>query len=156
MIKKLSGLLCAVALSLTLFACGGNSNEKTADLNQVLTQIESQITLGDMVTYSTDDLKAAYGIDAADVKQSVAKVASDGLKADEIIMIEAVDAAAATRIEEKLQAHYEAKSNENITYNPEQYAMIQKCSVKRDGNFVTLFLSAHADQMTSAFEAALQ
>ena len=156
MVKKLSGLLCAVTLSLTLFACGGDPAAKTADLNQVLAQIESQATLGDMVTYSPDDLKAAYGIDAADVKQSVAKVASDGLKADEIIMIEAVDDAAAKRIEEKLQTHYEAKSNENITYNPEQYAMIQTCSVKRNGNFVTLFLSADADKMTSAFEAAFQ
>ena len=153
--KKWLGLFFAMALSLTLFACGEASG-KTADLNAVMTQIESQVALGDMVEYSTADLQNAFGIEAADVKQSAVKVAADGLKADEVILIEAVDDAAASRIEQKLQAHYEAKGKENITYNPEQYAIIQKCSVKRNGNIVTLFLSTEADKMDAALASALQ
>lgn len=155
MLKKISVLLCAAALSVTLFACGGEGGKNT-DLNAVMTQISSQVTLNDMMDYTVDDLKAAFGIDAADVKQCVAKVASDGLKADEVIMIEAVDSSAADRIQDKLQAHYQAKANENISYNPEQYAVITKCSVEREGNFVTLFLSPDAAKMTSAFQSALQ
>lgn len=155
MLKKLSVILCAAALSVSLVACGGEASQN-ADLNAVMSQITEQVTLDGMMDYTVDDLKAAFGIDAADVKQCVAKVASDGLTADEIIMIEATDSSSAERIKDKLQSHYQAKANENISYNPEQYAMISKCSVERNGNFVTLFLSPDAEKMTAAFEAALQ
>lgn len=155
MMKKLSLAVCAAALSLTLFACGGEAT-KNANLEEVMSQISSQVTLGDMMDYSKEDLKGAYGINPEDVKQSVAKVASDGLSADEIVMIEAVDSDAAVRIREKLQDRYQAKANENINYNPTEYAVIQKCSVQREGNFVTMFISDDAAKMTSTFESALQ
>lgn len=155
MLKKLSVLFCAALLSLTLFACGGGDT-KTVDLNDVMSQISTQVTLGDMMDYSTEDLKGAFGIDAADVKQCVAKVASDGITADEVIMIEAVDNNAATRVFDQLTAHYQAKANENINYNPGQYAVISKCSVEREGNFVTLFISPDAAKMTAAFESAVK
>ena len=155
MFKKLSVVVCAAALSLALFACG-EGETKSANLNDVMSQISTQVSMGDMMDYTTEDLKGAFGIDAADIKQCVAKVASDGITADEVIMIEAVDSDAATRIFDQLTAHYQAKANENINYNPGQYAVIEKCSVEREGNFVTLFISPDAAKMTSAFQSALK
>ena len=165
------GLLAGI-VSLALMACssspadsgGGTdlsgsspaaSSAGEVDLSEVMREISSQVDVPSMLAYDTEDLYSAYGIQAEDVKQSVAQVAYDSVRSDEIVMVEAVDADAAARVKECLDGQYQSKLAATQSYQPDQYAIIQQCVVRQQGNFVTMFVSPDADQMTSIFDAAL-
>ena len=71
---------------------------------------------------------------------------------DEILMIEAVDSDAAKRIEEQLQSRLEQVMAQSKNYDAENYALLQKCAVKKTGNYVTLFISAKYAELQKIFD----
>ncbi|MCI8497471.1 MAG: DUF4358 domain-containing protein [Clostridiales bacterium] len=152
--KKFFCTVIACMLLLSLAGCGGGA--KTADLSAAMKSIESAVTFGDMMDLTQEDLQAYYGIDAKDVKQFAVKISPTGINCDEVALIEGVDEAASKRIEEKLQAHYQNQCNSFQDYLPEQYAILEKCSVKRDGNFVSLIVSENAETIQKTYEAAFK
>ena len=68
-------------------------------------------------------------------------------------MIKAVSDAAAKEISEKLGARLEDKKSQMKNYIPEQYAMLEKCSVQQKGLYVNMFLSEDARTMDSIFNS---
>ena len=53
-------------------------------------------------------------------------------------MIEGKNAEAAKSIRGALDVRYQDKISGTITYLPKQYAIIKKCHVKQNGNFVSM------------------
>ena len=105
------GLLAGI-VSLALMACSSSPAASSAgevDLSEVMREISSQVDVPSMLAHDTEDLYSAYGIQAEDVKQSVAQVAYDSVRSDEIVMVEAVDADAAARVKECLDGRYQSK-----------------------------------------------
>lgn len=154
MIKKILSVVVAAALAACLFGCG----QKEADLHGILTEMNSEGSFDAeaMQEISADDLTAFYGIETADVKQFAAEINGTGIKADEIVLIEAADADAADRVKEKLEARYESKKSETEKYLPDEYAVILKCSVDVIGNYVTMIVAPDADGLTGIFEDAVK
>ncbi len=148
-------LFCAVlACLMAMSVAGCASGSKSADLTAAMTSIESAVTFGDMMDLTKENLQEYYGIEPADINQFAAKISMTGINCDEIVLIEGVDEAAAGRIEEKLQQRYENQCSSFKDYLPEQYAILEKCSVKKDGNFVSLIVSPDAETITKTYEAA--
>jgi hypothetical protein len=153
-------LCCVMALCLMLL-CGCATTQpearKNVDLNALMGSMAADYGFGEgMLDLTQDDLLELYGIEAADVKQFAAKLTLDSIQADEVILIEAVDAQAAKRIKEKLDNRYQTKLNENRNYLPEQFAKIEKCSVTVHGNFVAMIVLENADEAAAAYEAAIK
>ena len=73
---------------------------------------------------------------------------------DEVLMIEAPDSDAAKRVEEKLQSRLSQVMTQSKNYDAENYALLQKCAVKKSGNYVTLFISAKYAELQALFDAA--
>jgi len=109
-----------------------------------------------MTDYSAEDLMPNYGIDAADVKQFAAYVDSTGIKGDEIIFLEGKDADAAKRIKEKLDARYQQKETEMKDYLPEEYAVLKKCGVNQNGNYVSMIVSPQYEELNKIYDAAVK
>ena len=65
-----------------------------------------------------------YSIDTNDVVSFAAEIDTSGL--DEIVLVQAKDAEAAARVEEKLQARYDSRSKEIASYSPENYEIMKK------------------------------
>ncbi len=153
--KKLTSLLLALSLALLALAgCGGAA--KTADLNAVKDALAAQFDLTGMMALSEDDLLDMYGIKMDDVKQYVALVAKSSTSADEILLFEAKDAAAASRIREKVDNRYKAKLNEAKDYLPDEYAKISACKAETSGNYVSLIVSSDAEAMVKAYREAFK
>ena len=72
--------------------------------------------------------------------------------ADEFVILVAANEDAADRLEEKLQARLERKLDEAEGYSPEQAAIIEKCSVLRDKNYVSLIVSPDFDAIAQAYK----
>ncbi len=151
--KRIAAALLALSL-LLLAGCGGAA--KSADLNAVKDALAGQFDLTGMMALSEDDLLDMYGIKAEDAKQYVALVARTSTSADEILLFEAKDADAASRIRQKVDGRYQAKLNEAKDYLPDEYAKISACKAETSGNYVSLIVSSEAEAMAKLYHEAFK
>lgn len=91
------------------------------------------------------------GISREDVSQSVVSICTDGLRTDEIWLIQAVDEGAAEKITELAQTRLKAKADETRNYAPDQYAVVEKAELLQEGQYVALLVSPEAKALTEIF-----
>lgn len=152
--KKMMCLMLAVLLALGMTACGGKEQAKSADLNALYETIAPN--LPQMLPMDETTMMNFLGIDAADCTQAAVAICAEGLRADEVWLIEAKDADAFARIKTLAEARLKAKAEETVSYNPEQYAVVEKAQLLTEGNYLFLLVSPDVDTLAAAVEAALQ
>ena len=113
----------------------------SVDLSAVRADIISQLSIADPLNLETDALLNLYGIDASLVAQSASFVTMSGTFPDEVILVEAVDEAAAATIQEKLQNRLNEVLVQSESYDPDNYKAAQSCQVRVNGLYVSLILS---------------
>jgi len=148
-----AGLLVSLlAIALLLGGCGGRpAPGQPVSLTDVYRQMEEQVGLPLMLEMTPELALDFYGIDTARCAQWVLRLAQDSLTADEVLLIEARDAAAAEEIHGYLQGRMEAKAAEAITYSPEQYAIIRRGHLLRDGLYLALIVSPDAEALLKVY-----
>lgn len=174
----LTAALLALVMVLSLSACGGDAEpaeeaaEETAaaetaetaeapeaagvDLAALRDQIVADCGIADVLNVETDALANLYGIDAAQVASSASFTASSGAAfPQEIVMVQAVDDAAAADIAAKLGNRLGAIAEQAASYDPDSLALAQNCAVVTNGTYVGMFFSSSYDAMVSAFQSAL-
>ena len=153
--KRIFALLAAMLL---LCGCGQtevkDDTPKQVDIDALYTQLEG-LGLPAMVEVNADMQLSLYGIEAADTVKSKVTISDDGLRADEVWLIEAVDAEAAARIEGLVKSRIQQKDDESVTYSPEQNAIVKKSMVKVAGNYVFFICSPEVEAMQKAVNTAL-
>lgn len=146
--KKIVSLATALILCLAMFAgCGA----KDVVLSDVMSKINEDFSISLEALKSTDDLNKYYNIDPADVKQFAAEIDSNNDAPVEIVMIEAVDSAAADRVETALTTRYNSIVGQYASYTPEKLDMVKSCKVTKDGNFVSMIVADKADEMLKVY-----
>jgi hypothetical protein len=147
--------LCVIAvitvLAVTLCACG----QAAKPLSEIFEKLKTDYNITDMLEYKSADDLSRYGIKAEDVTESAGGVNRSGVDQEEIVLVKAKDADAAKRVEESLNKRLESKLNETKNYNPEQYAIVEKCSVDVDGNYVSMIISSNAEAMKKDYKAGI-
>ena len=155
--KKILTFALCLLTALCLTACGGNEdatqpdagNAASVDLAACLEQIKTDCALTDARNINTDMLFDTYGIAAEQYKQAACCMVPTGVFPAEVLMFEAVDAAAASAIAAKLELRLQEVKNQSQSYDAENYALAQQCAVNTNGNIVTLFISADFANMNS-------
>lgn len=153
--KKL--LACVLAALLLLAGCGAEGGTKApAEVNvtTLYTQLEG-LGLPAMVDVGPDMMLSLYGIEEADVKQAKVAISDDGLRADEVWLLEAVSADAAKKLEGLVKNRIQQKDDESITYSPEQNAIVKKSYTEVAGNYVFFICSPEVEAMKNAVQTAL-
>ena len=146
--KKIVSLVTAFVLCLAVFAgCGA----KDVKLNEVMDKINADFSLSLQTLDSVDDLNKYYSIDTADVKQYAAEIDPNNNAPVEIVLVEANDADAATRIETALTTRYNAIYSQYSSYTPEKLDMVKSCKVTKDGNFVSMIVADKGADMLKVF-----
>lgn len=148
--KRAVSLFCIVSMIICLFC---SCTTKEADLSVVLDKINSSCNLSGLTQIAdVNDLNSYYGIEPDDVKQFAAEIDEKSSDAPvEIVMVEAKDSTSAQNVSAKLANRYNAIYNMYASYNKEQLAVVEKCQVTTDGNFVTLIVSDKAQSMLDIF-----
>ena len=149
--KRILALILAFTTLLALAACGG-SDAKSVDLAQIYTEYES--TLPDMLVLDETTMLNFVGMKAEDCTQVVIAVCANGLRTDEVWLVEAKDAAALERIQALVNSRLAAKEDETISYAPDQYAVVEQAEVVTDGLYLALLVSPDVDTLKATFEAA--
>ena len=153
--KKIIALLLAAMLLLS--GCGGTEETKKSinvDVNALYAELEG-LGLPAMVDVNPDMMLSLYGIEAADVKQAKVAISDDGLRADEVWLLEAVSADAAKKLEGLVKNRIQQKDDESITYSPEQNAIVKKSYTEVAGNYVFFICSPEVEAMKGAVKTAL-
>lgn len=137
-----------------LAGCG-----KTADktVNLVLSEVRTAMidAQGTEEAYllDTDALLNLYGIREEDVAQSASYVTMSGTFPDEIILVEAVDEAAAERIAASLETRLNEVMIQSETYDPDNYKAAQACKVETNGLYISLILSPNQASLTEIYQS---
>ena len=146
--KRIFAVVVALVLCLSLLAgCGS----KDVNLNDVMTKLNSDFSLSLQTLSSVDELNTYYSISTDDVKQFAAEIDSTNDAPKEIILIEATDADAATRVEEALTTRLNSIMATYNSYSPDQVDMVKACKVTKDGNFVSLIVADKAPDMLNVY-----
>ena len=150
--KRIIPLVIAAIMSVSVLAgCGGG-----ADLNKVMTDINSSYSLNLKSLESKDDLSKYYSIDPEGVKQFAAEIDSNNNAPVEIILVEATDADAASEIEKALAARYNSIVSQYASYTPEKLDSVKKCKVTKDGNFVSLIVADNAEEILQKYQESIK
>ena len=173
--------LMALTMMLTLTACGGGDEpEETpdtqtetvepgaeegtevtepaagADLAGLMSQMIADAGIADSIEVPAENLSNVYGIDAAQVVSAAAfNAMTGGAFPEEVVMIQAVDEAAAADMAAKLEGRLTAIADQAASYDPASLELAENCDVVTSGVYVGLFFSNHYDAMVSAFQSAV-
>lgn len=146
--KKVISIASALVLCLAIITgCGA----KEVKLSEVMDKINSDFSLSLQKLESADELNTYYSIDTADVKQFAAEIDPNNNAPVEIVMIEAVNADAASRVESALTTRYNAIYSQYSFYTPEQLDMVKACKVTKDGNYVSMIVADKGSEMLDVF-----
>lgn len=152
--KKVLSLLLVLALVLSLAACGGK--EKTVDVDlDALFDSYSQY-LPDMFHPDEATMLDFLGIDTADCAKYKVAICAEGMRSDEVWLIQAKDEAALKNLRQLAQTRIDAKKDETVSYAPDQYAVVEKAELLTNGLYLALLISPDVDALKAGFEAAFQ
>ena len=150
--KKYIALLLAV-LMLCLAGCGGKDQTKNViDVQAVYDSMAD--VLPEMLPMDEAMMLNFCGIKAEQCKQVVVAVCSDGLRADEVWLIEAVDEGTLEELKNLADGRLTRKGEESITYSPEQYEVVKKAEVITAGNYLAVLVSPDVDALVKIFNEA--
>lgn len=148
-------LALAAALALGIAACGGGQKQADMNVQEVMDALLEQAPIEGGIALTQDDMLNFYGIQEEDMKSFAADLAADGITAQEIVLVEAASEDSAEEVEAKLQSRLDARRNEFNGYLPDQYAVVEKSEVKRDGVYVRLIISPQQEELVKLYNSYL-
>lgn len=152
--KKAISLILALSLVLTLAACGGKEEAVSVDVN-ALYESYSQY-MPEMFYPDEATLLSFLGIKAEDCTQYKVAICAEGLRADEVWLIEAKDEAALETLTQLAQNRIVSKLDETVSYAPDQYLIVEKAQVLTNGLYLALLISPDVDTLKAGFESCFQ
>lgn len=165
-IKNILLIILTLAVLLSFASCSAPSDSGDTDapdtdsapfapdLSALRDKMIADFSSEDAIPFESDVLLDLYGIVEDDVAESACYMTMDGVFPQEIIMIKAANEQALARICEALENRIADVKLQSESYDPENYALAQKCKVATRGLYATMFLSPHFDEMTESFNSA--
>jgi len=152
--KKFICMIIALCLLLGMAACG--SKEQDVSLDVAALYEDYQQYLPEMFFPDEATLLNFLGIHAEDCVQYKVAICAEGLRADEVWLIEAKDDAALETLTNLANARIQSKLDETETYAPDQYLIVQQAVVLTQGRYLALFISPDVETLKASFEANFQ
>lgn len=148
--------ICLIALLLLLSVTACGQTEKTpetptepVDLTALRKKMED--VYPKMMEFEGDMRFNFLGIRDEDCAQCITLVCDDGMKADELWLLEAVDDAALERLKGLAEQRLEAKADETKDYAPAQYEIVQQGKVLVSGRYLALIVTPDAEKAAELF-----
>ena len=169
--KKFFAVIMCILMVMSLAACSQSTEEETTAPPVETTQsgagstnapavvgtglknkMVAEFDLKDPIVLDNSKLLDQYGITEDTIASQSSFIVLTGVFPAEIIMIEAVNEAAAKDVEAKLQSRLDNLKQQSQSYDADSYAIASACEVETEGNYVALFFSEHNEAMVDMFE----
>lgn len=150
--KRIILCLLALAMCLSLAACGG---DKEADLQDMAKELKDSGAFTDQLSEPAEGVaQQIYGYDAADVQECVMYYGT-GATAEEIFLARCTDSAAAQRIQTLCQARVQNQIASFETYVPAEVPKLQNAVIGTAGNVAVMVVSNDSNTCQSIVEKYL-
>lgn len=149
---KLRGVFAAFLIIAGLSACSARQTE-LPEPGPLFEMIRQSVQLPEMVDVAADMLEANTGIAAGEYVSAAYYIPVDSIAPEEIILIRAVDDAAALAIQEKLESYLDYRVESARVYLTEYMPVLQAGVVRRDGLTVSLIISEQVSGIISVYES---
>lgn len=156
--KRILSLIFVLIMVLSLAACGGNNTTtggqqgpKELNLSETYAAITKDANMPEMMPLDSELLLDLYGIRSEYCKQCVVYICVNSLRADEIWLLEATDAASMATLKQLAQSRLDQKDAESANYDMEQNAIIKAAQVIETGNYLVVIVSPEAAAIAAAF-----
>lgn len=146
--------LALVLVMLCLAGCGGKDSGSDIQMDVKSVYDSMAAVMPEMLVMDEMMMLNFCGIEAEMCEQAVVSVCFDGLRADEVWLIEAKDADSLKQLQTLAQSRLERKGEESITYSPEQYEVVQAAEVITAGNFLAVIVSPDVSELVAIFNEA--
>lgn len=153
--KKVISLMLAMALLLSLAACGAKKETPVSLDIDALFESYTQY-MPDMFYPDEATMLNFLGINVEDCAKYKVAICAEGMRSDEIWLIEAKDEAALENLCQLAETRIQSKLEETVSYAPDQYVVVEKAQLLTNGLYLALFISPDVDAMKAGFEAAFQ
>lgn len=146
-------LVLTTILAVCAAGCSGGTKAADVDVTKVMSALLEKAPIEGSIQLTEDDMLNFYGIEGDKMEAFAADLAADGITAKEIVLVKAKDEDSAKDVETKLQNRLEARRNEFNNYLPDQYAIVEKSEVKRDGVYVRLIISPQQEELVELYNS---
>lgn len=154
MYKKLILLAAAVATAMSLSACGKGSASKSVDVAKLADELNSSVITSDTLTETKSEmLSSIYFFEEGQVENSKVYM-SGNATADEIVVAQCKDEAAAKAVSELLKTRVKSQSELFATYNADEAAKLDKALVKTSGKYAVMVVCDDYDKAESILKEA--
>ena len=150
--KNLRGAFAAIFIIVGLSACSPRQAE-LPEPDQLFEAIRQAVQLPEMVDVAADMLEANTGIASGKYVGAAYYIPMDSIAPEEIILIRAVDDAAAFDIQEKLESYLDYRIESARVYLTEHMPVLQAGVVRRDGLTVSLIVSEQVSEIASVYDS---
>lgn len=151
--REMKSIIAVFLTVFTLVACGASIKVGDINLGELTAHIvENQEITEELRGITAQELETYYDLSSGDYVQFSGLISGIGTSAQEIIFIEAKDANIASMILEKAELRLEEKLRQAEGYLPEEYALIEKGIVRKDGNYVALFVAPDVEAVELSYE----
>ena len=153
--KKIITLMLTLVLALSLAACGGQKEEAAkVDVNALYESYTQHMP--QMFFPDEDTMLNFLGVRAEDCAQYKIALCAEGMRADEVWLIEAKDEESFEKLKQLADTRVQAKLDETETYVPDQFLIVQKAEVLTNGRYLALLISPNVEELKAGFQAAFQ
>ena len=156
--KRLWMIVSVMLLAVLLFGCGqaasdAASSAEPVDLSALRESIEA--VYPKMMEAEGDIRLNFLGIRDEDCAQCITLLCDDGMRTDELWLIEAADDEAMERLTALAQQRMEAKAQETESYAPDQYEIVKQGKVLSSGRYLALIVTPEAEAAAEIFTEAV-
>lgn len=138
--RRIRMLLLARLLILAFAGCAGEA--QSPDAASVLAELSAEMDFSGMVDMTEVLFEDEFGLTSADYVSAVYLVPPAGVSPEEVVIVEAADAAAADRMEEMLAARLAYKEKSAEQYLTEYLPVVKDAVLTREGNTIVLVIHA--------------
>ncbi|KEQ27715.1 hypothetical protein ET33_13615 [Paenibacillus tyrfis] len=157
--KRLILLLAITAVfTAVMTGCSGKPEGERSEvtIGELAQRLKQAVKLEELKRRDKETLQRLYRLGDDEVEDFVLYTAASNVKADEVAVIQAKDAAQAERVKQNVSKRIDAQTAKFKDYRPEEYGLIQKHVLKRVGRFVLFAVSKDADRIEQVFDEALR
>ena len=151
---RIAMLTLALLISGVLFTGCGAKKEEAPNLQVLYDRILEETDAPEFIPITPERMERVYGIHTEEYPQAVFMSCEDGLRIDEIWLVEVKNENEASYIGKMARKRVEQLMQETENYLPSQYAVAKQAEIIQKGNLIALFLSPDAEKMASLFKDA--
>lgn len=152
--KKAVVLILAAVMAVSMLACGAPAQEEKVDLKALYAACTGEMT--PMMEVDGDMRRDFMGIAEEDCAQVYTAFAEDGLRTDELWLIEAKDPEAFKRLKALAENRMQAKLEETESYSPEQYEVVKKGLILENGLYLAFLVAPDGETLQEHWKAAFE